>query len=255
MAHLPNGKPEPALRKALVTGGTTGLGESIALQLQADGYQVAVCGRRVDKLAAMQARGIQAIVCDVGDMDQVSQMGRAVAGQWTQLDLLVNCAGVVLARSDFSEVSLADVERVLRVNLLGTIAVTQVMQPLVIAAKGSIVNISSTLAQRPRAGSVVYSASKGGVEAFSRAIAVELARHSVRVNCVAPGLVRSDIYLAAGMPAGAYDEMLRARASEIPLKRVGEPVDVAGLVAYLGSEAASWMTGVCIPLDGGGMLR
>ena len=112
-----------------------------------------------------------------------------------------------------------------------------------------------TLAQRPRAGSVVYSASKGGVEAFSRAIAVELARHSVRVNCVAPGLVRSDIYLAAGMPAGAYDVMVRARASEIPLKRVGEPVDVAGLVAYLGSEAASWMTGVCIPLDGGGMLR
>lgn len=72
---------------------------------------------------------------------------------------------------------------------------------------------------------------------------------------MAPGLVRSDIYLAAGMPAGAYDELLRARAGEIPFKRVGEPVDVAGLVAFLGSEAASWTTGVCIPLDGGGMLR
>jgi NAD(P)-dependent dehydrogenase (short-subunit alcohol dehydrogenase family) len=78
---MPNGKPDPTPRKALVTGGTTGLGESIALQLQADGYEVAVCGRRADKLAAMQARGIHAFVCDVGDMDQVSQMGRAVAGR------------------------------------------------------------------------------------------------------------------------------------------------------------------------------
>ena len=252
---MPNDTAGKARRKALVTGGTTGLGEAVALQLQADGYEVAVCGRRTDKLAAMQARGIHPITCDVGDLDQVAQMGRWVADRWSQLDLLVNCAGIALARSDFSEVSLADAERVLRINLLGTIAVTQVMQAFVIAAKGSIVNISSTLAQRPRAGSVVYSASKGGVEAFSKAIAIELARHSVRVNCVAPGLVRSDIYLAAGMPASAYDELLRARASEIPLKRVGEPIDVAGLVSYLGSEAASWMTGVCIPLDGGGMLR
>jgi len=252
---MSNNNIDPPTRKALVTGGTTGLGESIALQLQADGYEVAVCGRRADKLAAMKARGFHPIVCDVGDMEQVAQMGSWVARQWNRLELLVNCAGVALARSDFSEVSLADMDRVLRINLLGTIAVTQVMQPFVIAAKGSIVNISSTLAQRPRAGSVVYSASKGGVEAFSRAIAIELAPHSVRVNCVAPGLVRSDIYLAAGMPAGVYDELLRARASEIPLKRVGEPVDVAGLVAFLGSGAANWMTGVCIPLDGGGMLR
>jgi len=252
---MSNNNIDPPTRKALVTGGTTGLGESIALQLQADGYEVAVCGRRADKLAAMKARGFHSINCDVGDMEQVTQMGSWVARQWNRLELLVNCAGVALARSDFSEVSLADMDRVLRINLLGTIAVTQVMQPFVIAAKGNIINISSTLAQRPRAGSVVYSASKGGVEAFSRAIAIELAPHSVRVNCVAPGLVRTDIYLAAGMPAGAYDELLRARAIEIPLKRVGEPVDVAGLVAFLGSGAASWMTGVCIPLDGGGILR
>ena len=158
---MPNDMPDLVTRKALVTGGTTGLGESIALQLQADGYEVGVCGQRADKLAAMQERGVHTIACDVGDMDQVAQMGRWVAGQWKRLDLLVNCAGIALARSDFSEVSLADAERVLRVNLLGTIAVTQVMQPFVIAAKGSIVNISSTLAQRPRAGSVVYSASKG----------------------------------------------------------------------------------------------
>ena len=243
MAHLPNGKPEPALRKALVTGGTTGLGESIALQLQADGYQVAVCGRRVDKLAAMQARGIQAIVCDVGDMDQVSQMGRAVAGRWTQLDLLVNCAGVALARSDFSEVSLADVERVLRVNLLGTIAVTQVMQPLVIAAKGSIVNISSTLAQRPRAGSVVYSASKGGVVGMTLPIARDLAGDGIRVNTILPGIFDTPLM------RGAPEAVKQALAASVPFpKRLGAPDDYAQLALTMITNG--YFNGEDVRLDG-----
>jgi 3-oxoacyl-[acyl-carrier protein] reductase len=93
------------------------------------------------------------------------------------------------------------------------------------------------------------------VEAFSRALAVEAAEHGVRVNCIAPALVRSDIYLAAGMSPADYDELLKARAKEFPLRRVGEPDDVTQMLSYLVSDKASWITGLCLPVDGGAMLR
>ena len=79
--------------------------------------------------------------------------------------------------------------------------------------------------------------------------------HGARVNCIAPGLVRSDIYLAAGMSGEDYDQLLKARAGEIPLKRVGEPEDICGLVSYLVSDKSSWITGQCFGIDGGAMLR
>jgi 3-oxoacyl-[acyl-carrier protein] reductase len=150
---------------------------------------------------------------------------------------------------------MAEVEKLMRINVFGTLYVTQALLPLLHARKGSIINFSSTLAQRPRAGSIAYSASKGAIEAFTRALAIEAAEHGVRVNCIAPGLVRSDIYLAAGMTPADYDKLLQARAAEFPLKRVGEPDDVCALVSYFVGERASWITGQCVALDGGAMLR
>lgn len=240
---------------ALVTGGTAGLGEDIALQLQRDGYDVAVCGRRADKLDAMKARGIGVFQCDIGKRQDVARMKDWLVQTHGRLDVLVNCAGIAVQKGPFLEMALDDMERLLQINVLGTMYVTQALLPLVIQRKGSVVNFSSTLCQRPRAGSVVYSATKGAVEAFTRAIAIEAAEHAVRVNCIAPALVRSDIYLAAGMPAADYDQMLQARAKEFPLKRVGEPEDVTGMLSYLVSDKAAWITGLCLAVDGGAMLR
>lgn len=240
---------------ALVTGGSAGLGLDIARQLQREGYQVAVCGRRADKLAAMKAHGIEAFQCDIANRDDVARLHEWVAQSWDGLDVLVNCAGIAVQKGPFMEASADDVERLVGINVLGTMFVTQTFLPLVIARKGSVVNFSSTLAQRPRAGSVAYSATKGAVEAFTRALAIEAAEHGVRVNCIAPALVRSEIYLAAGMSQADYDTLLAARAKEFPLRRVGEPQDVTGMLSYLVSDAAEWITGLCLPVDGGAMLR
>jgi NAD(P)-dependent dehydrogenase (short-subunit alcohol dehydrogenase family) len=240
---------------ALVTGGSAGLGEEIALGLQRDGFEVVVCGRRQDRLDAMQVRGVGAIQCDVGDATSVHNLQQAVSGRYGRLDVLVHCAGVALQRSTFIEADMAQVEAMLRINVLGTMCVAQTFLPLLYASKGILLTFSSTLAQRPRAGSAAYTATKGAVEAFSRSLAIEAAEHGVRVNCIAPGLVRSDIYLAAGMSSEDYARLLQARAAEMPLKRVGEPEDVCALVSYLASDKSSWITGQCFAIDGGAMLR
>jgi NAD(P)-dependent dehydrogenase (short-subunit alcohol dehydrogenase family) len=240
---------------ALVTGGSAGLGEDIALHLQREGYKVLVCGRRADKLDAMKARGVEAFQCDISSRDDIARMHQWVVQTYGGLDVLVNCAGIAVQRSPFVDASAEDIERLVRTNVLGTMFVTQTFLPLVIERKGSVVNFSSTLAQRPRAGSIAYSATKGAVEAFTRALAIEAAEHGVRVNCIAPALVRSEIYLAAGMSQADYDKLLAARAKEFPLRRVGEPQDVTGMLSYLVSDSAGWITGLCLPVDGGAMLR
>jgi meso-butanediol dehydrogenase/(S,S)-butanediol dehydrogenase/diacetyl reductase len=240
---------------ALVTGGSAGLGEDIALHLQREGYKVLVCGRRADKLDAMKARGVEAFQCDISSRDDIARMHQWVVQAYGGLDVLVNCAGIAVQRSPFVEASVEDIERLVQTNVLGTMFVTQAFLPLVIARKGSVVNFSSTLAQRPRAGSIAYSATKGAIEAFTRALAIEAAEHGVRVNCIAPALVRSEIYLAAGMSQADYDKLLAARAKEFPLRRVGEPQDVTGMLSYLVSDSAGWITGLCLPVDGGAMLR
>lgn len=240
---------------ALVTGGSAGLGEDIALHMQREGYKVLVCGRRADKLDAMKARGVEAFQCDISSRDDIARMHQWVVQTYGGLDVLVNCAGIAVQRSPFVDASAEDIERLVRTNVLGTMFVTQTFLPLVIKRKGSVVNFSSTLAQRPRAGSIAYSATKGAVEAFTRALAIEAAEHGVRVNCIAPALVRSEIYLAAGMSQADYDKLLAARAKEFPLRRVGEPQDVTGMLSYLVSDSAGWITGLCLPVDGGAMLR
>lgn len=240
---------------ALVTGGSAGLGEAIALDLQREGFDVIVCGRRQEKLDEMQERGVEALQCDIGQSADVQRMKEWIVGRHGRLDVLVNCAGVALQRRKFLEVDMAEIEKLMRINVLGTMSVTQALLPLVQDAKGSVINFSSTLAQRPRAGSVAYTATKGAIEAFTRALAIEAAEHGVRVNCIAPALVRSDIYIAAGMSPANYDELLKARAAEFPLKRVGEPEDVCSLVSYLVADRANWITGQILAVDGGAMLR
>ncbi len=240
---------------ALVTGGSAGLGEDIALHLRREGYTVLACGRRADKLEAMKARGVEVFQCDISRRDDIARMHQWVVQAYGGLDVLVNCAGIAVQRSPFVEASVEDIERLVQTNVLGTMFVTQAFLPLLIARKGSVVNFSSTLAQRPRAGSIAYSATKGAIEAFTRALAIEAAEHGVRVNCIAPALVRSEIYLAAGMSAADYDKLLAARAKEFPLRRVGEPEDVTGMLSYLVSDSAGWITGLCLPVDGGAMLR
>jgi len=242
-------------RIALVTGGTAGLGEDIALELQRQGFEVGVCGRRQDRLDAMRARGVDGLRCDIGTPGEVQHLKSWVLERFGGLDALVNCAGVALPRCRFVDLDFEQVEKVMRINVLGTMLVTQALRPLVQQRRGSIVDFSSTLSQRPRAGTVAYAASKGAVESFTRALAIEAAEHGVRVHCVAPALVRSEIYLPLAGALASDPKMAEASAKMHPLGRIGEPEDVSSLVAYLVSDKAGWLTGQTYFVDGGGMLR
>ncbi len=237
-------------RIAVVTGGASGIGLGIVEALTRDGFHCVAASRHPER---SPCAGGTAIATDITKTNDVERMFARVEADLGGLDVLVNCAGVVSggrleAQSD------AAIEAQLAVNLFGTIIATRGALALLRASKGVVINIGSTLAHRPGPGVSIYAATKGAVEAFTRAMASELAADGIRVLAVLPSLVRSDIWTSAGMSPEAVDALMVARAGEYPLGRVGEPADVADMVAYLASAKASWMTGVCIPVDGGALL-
>ncbi|MCZ7658126.1 MAG: SDR family oxidoreductase [Xanthobacteraceae bacterium] len=240
-------------RNALVTGGTAGIGRAIALALLRDGFRVAVLGRRAGPLADMERLGCLAVAADVGDSVAVDRARDVLETAFGALDALVNAAGVI-AREPLGEATADAMQAQIAVNLVGTIWSCRSFLPMLQRARGAIVNFSSALAHRPIIGTSVYAAAKGGVEAFTRALAYEAGPAGVRVNAIAPSLVRTDIWTSAGMSPDAYNGMLRARGREYPLGRAGTPEDVAELAAFLVSSRAAWMTGAIVPLDGGSRL-
>jgi NAD(P)-dependent dehydrogenase (short-subunit alcohol dehydrogenase family) len=241
------------LRAALVTGGTAGIGLRIAQVLREQDYVVAVAGRRRERVDALIQSGFTGYVLDVTDAAALRAAARDLERRAGKLDVLVNAAGNVRAGA-LEELPGEAVRAVLATNLEGTILATQAMLPLLKTARGCVVNFSTGLVRRPAPGTAVYAAAKAGIEGFTRAMALELGPAGVRVNCVAPSLVRSEIWLSAGMTPERYEGMLADRAAEYPLGRVGEPQDIADLVSFIVSERAGWITGAVIPIDGGSSI-
>ena len=235
---------------AVVTGGSAGLGLAIARSLHRDGFEVAILGRRADQLKKSAADQLRPYVCDVADREAVRQTVATIVAELGAVHALVNNAGVIRG----ARLSDADEEGIayqIAVNLSGVINCTKAFTDCLRDTQGSIVNLSSALAKRPLIGTSIYAATKGAIEAFTRAMALELGEFGIRVNAIAPGLTRSDIYLREGVSAGQYEAMLREFAAKYVLGRHGEPSDVAELAAYLVSAKAGWITGVVIPVDGG----
>jgi NAD(P)-dependent dehydrogenase (short-subunit alcohol dehydrogenase family) len=238
------------LRVALVTGGTAGIGLRIAQVLRDEGCAVAVAGRRRSRVEALIGSGFKGYVLDVTDAAALRKVAQDLGGS---LDVLVNAAGIVRSGA-LEELTVEAIREVLAANLEGTVLATQAMLPLLKAARGCVVNFSTAIVRRPLSGTAVYAAAKAGIEGFTRAMALELGPAGVRVNCVAPSLVRSEIWLSAGMPPARYERMLAERAAEYPLGRVGEPQDIANLVSFIVSERADWITGAVFPIDGGSSI-
>lgn len=235
---------------ALVTGGASGIGKAVAAVLRRDGFRVAVVSRRAGPLAAMLQAGFATHPCDVASEADVTATIDWIESSLGRLDALVNCAGLV--RREALDATTADsIALQIGANLTGTILMCRAALRLLEPAKGVIINVSSMLATRPQPLASVYAATKGGVEAFTRALALELGPKGVRVLCVAPALVRSDIYTAAGMDPALFEKVLADRGAVYPLGRTGEPEDIAEMIAFLASPRASWMTGSVIPVDGG----
>ena len=241
-------------RVALVTGGGTGIGRATAAALSKSGYRVVIAGRRLERLAEVSRQtGAGVYPCDLRVPEELAALANSVLADHGRLDALVNNAGVAL-RKPFEDVTLADIEDVMRTNLYGPILLTQKCLGALRETHGAIVSLSSSLATQPQPMQGIYAAAKGGIESFSRVLALEMAADRVRVNVVSPAITRTDMMTGGGPDVDAANAYLDMRGQEYPLGRIGEPEDVAGVIDFLLSPAASWMTGLTLSVDGGRML-
>lgn len=236
---------------AVVTGAAGGLGEQLTAILLDAGANVVLADLAEEKLGELAARTpgrALAQSCDVTSKRSVSHLIDAAHKRFGAIDVLVNCAGILGADALALDVGEADWDRVIDVNLKGTwMTSTEVARYMVERGiKGRIVNISSSLGPRAQLKRVPYAASKAGVEHLTRTMAMELVRSGVRVNCLAPGWMNTE--MVKTMLTGSEGERWRGA---IPMGRAAQPRELAGPLLLLASEASSYMTGSILRVDGG----
>ena len=244
-------------RVAIVTGASQGIGAACAERLTQDGAAVAlwdVDDARGQALAAdLSARGRRAIYrhCNVADKAEVDAALLATVQAFGGVDALVNNAGIFKA-ADFLEITEADWDAVIAVNLKGAFLVGQAVARAMVAAKapGTIVNMSSVNGIMAIPSIASYNASKGGVNQLTRVMALALADHGIRVNAVAPGTIATELAQRAVLGS---DEAKQRIMSRTPMRRLGEPREIADVCAFLISSASSYITGEIVYIDGGRM--
>ena len=256
--HAPGGgqldSSLPGRRFALITGGTRGIGLAIARRLAAAGYHVMVSSRSQQAVeqavATCHADGGQAagLVCDVGNRDSLNQLMDAVTRQFGRLDVLVNNAGVLPRATRAERVADEQWDEALETNLSAPWFLARRAHKLMRDSGGVIVNITSTAAHYPTTGLAPYNVSKAGLTMLTRVLALEWARDGIRVLAVAPGKIDTDLLTPIKALAESNKIVLN------PQQRIGHPRDVADLVSFLVSDAAAYITGVVIPVDGGELL-
>ncbi len=238
-------------RTALVTGASQGIGRACALELARRGARVALAARNEAKLEAVlqeiTAAGGQgkAFVLDLASEDSIHAAAKAALSHFGSVDILINNAGITKDNL-LLRMKRVDWDQVLAVNLTGAFLLTQVLlNPMLRARWGRIINISSVVGQVGQAGQANYSASKSGLIGFTKSMARELASRSVTVNAVAPG------YIETAMTAVLEEKQRQAMLVHVPLGRAGTDLDVANAVAFLASEEAGYITGHVLDVNGG----
>ena len=244
---------EQMAKRALVTGGSRGIGRAVCLALAARGMRVAVnyAGNAAAAEEVVQACLQQgapdafAVQADVSDAEQVRALVAAVSERWGGVDVLVNNAGIT-RDGLLMRMSEQDFDAVLATNLKGAFACMQaVMRPMMKQRWGRIVNLSSVVGLRGNLGQANYAASKAGLIGMSKSAAKELASRGITVNCVAPGFIDTD--MTAVLPESVRTALL----GQIPLARLGTAEEVAAAVAFLASPEAAYITGQVLCVDGG----
>ena len=242
-------------RTIIVTGGGSGIGRATAQRAAASGARVAVVDRHADNARETEqivGSAARAYPCDVGDEEQVAATVAAIQTDLGRVSGVVTAAGIFHGGDmrPAHEVTVDDFVHVLRVNLVGTFAVIKYALPQLMNGGGAVVTIASTAAIRGHGYGAGYTASKGGVDAMTRLLAVQYGPHNVRVNCICPGGV--DTPMTAGMFA-SDDAVARAKRT-IPTGRYAQPEDIADVALFLLSDDARYVTGHTIPVEGGATI-
>jgi NAD(P)-dependent dehydrogenase (short-subunit alcohol dehydrogenase family) len=240
-------------RIAIVTGAASGFGRATAVRLAEEGASVLVAdvdGRGGEEsVALVEKAGGQAelVVGDIATEAGARQAVEQAVARFGTVDVLVNNAGNIYAARHFLEGDEAWWDQVLGVNLKGAFLCSKRAADVMVRKRaGVIINMSSGGATRAHRGNVAYDASKGGIEAMTRAMALDLAPYGVRVNAIVPGLIRTyDI----------SDEVAVERGAVVPMARLGTPEDIAGPTVFLATDAARYMTGACVAVDGGLLVQ
>lgn len=240
-------------RTVLVTGGMGGLGETISTKMADSGYKVAVTyspgnTKHAQWLADMKANGYDfvAVECDVTSIDSCARAVADVQAKLGPIDVLVNNAGITRDMT-FKKMDKVNWDAVLRTNLDSLFNMTkQVADGMVERGWGRIINVSSVNGSKGAFGQTNYSAAKAGVHGFTKALALEVARKNVTVNTISPGYIGTKMVTA--IPKDILDSKI---LPQIPVGRLGKPEEVAGLIIYLASEEAAFVTGANIAINGG----
>ena len=238
-------------RIAFVTGASQGIGRACALKLASAGATIAVAARNQEKLTELAAEittaggKAAAFTFDVNDEEQVKSVIKAAITQFGKIDILINNAGITRDQL-VMRMKRADWDAVLQTNLTSAyLCIQQVIGSMLKQRWGRIINVSSVFGQMGQAGQANYAASKAGLIGLTMAIAREVGSRNITCNAVAPGFIET------AMTAGLGDEFKQNAVKQIPLGRVGSPEDVAGAVAFLASDEASYITGHVLNVNGG----
>lgn len=240
-------------RNALITGGMGGLGEAICIKMAALGYQVVTTyspgnAKSQQWLGDMEKQGYRfhAFPCDVADYESAQQCVSQIEKEMGPVDVLVNNAGITRDMT-FKKMDKPNWDAVIRTNLDSVFNMTKpVCDGMVERGWGRIINISSVNGQKGAFGQTNYSAAKAGMHGFTKALALEVARKGVTVNTISPGYIGTKMVMA--IPKDVLDSKI---IPQIPMGRLGKPEEVAGLVAYLASDEAAFLTGANIAINGG----
>jgi len=236
---------------AIVTGAGQGIGRAIAAKLAAEGATVVVTDineTTATESAAAIGGGAVGLATDVTSPESVNAMVEQVTNQFGRIDVLVNNAGWDKA-SPFVDSDPADWERVISINLFGVLNTSKAVLPIMAAqGYGSVVNLGSDAGRVGSSGEAVYSAAKGGVIAFTKATAREMARHQVNANCVCPGPTDTALFASMG---GDNPKLREALTKAIPFRRLAQPEDLANVVSFLASDEANFVTGQTVSVSGG----
>ncbi len=241
-------------RVAIVTGGASGIGFAIAGKFVEDGLQTIIIGR--DKTKLSQAKKKLGKLChtisfDLGNLAGIPLLVKDIVRQFGQVDVLVNNAGINM-KKDFTEVTDEEFQKILLTNVSAVFALSrETVKYMKKKRKGAIINISSMASQYGLPKVIAYTASKSAIEGMTRAMAVELSPLGIRVNCIAPGFIATD------MSAKALNGDLERKQkvmSRTPMGHLGDPVDIANAALYLANGEAKYVTGIVLPVDGGNSI-